>query len=181
MFSDLNYTFERNFTNIETDFNALLKLRDRISTVGIDAEYRPGAAKLALRFYFSDLVPADVVDTFLEKQFSENLYGVNLPVSGKVDALIDFEDVLRNKDDIVKSLDTAVENIDFQFEGGQGNIMFSDNEDFRYNVSSFLLEGNVDGGVDKVNIKDADFDLGGQKMKLGLQITGMKSSFSKIP
>lgn len=177
VFSDLNYTFERNFTNIETDFNALLKLRDRISTVGIDAEYRPGAAKLALRFYFSDLVPADVVDTFLEKQFSENLYGVNLPVSGKVDALIDFEDVLRNKDDIVKSLDTAVENIDFQFEGGQGNIMFSDNEDFRYNVSSFLLEGNVDGGVDKVNIKDADFDLGGQKMKLGLQITGMKKFF----
>lgn len=147
VFSDLNYTFERNFTNIETDFNALLKLKDRISTVGIDAEYRPGAAKLALRFYFSDLVPADVVDTFLEKQFSENLYGVNLPVSGKVDALIDFEDVLRNKDDIVKSLDTAVENIDFQFEGGQGNIMFSDNEDFRYNVSSFLLEGNIDGGV----------------------------------
>ena len=177
VFSDLNYTFERNFTNIETDFNALLKLKDRISTVGIDAEYRPGAAKLALRFYFSDLVPADVVDTFLEKQFSENLYGVNLPVSGKVDALIDFEDVLRNKDDIVKSLDTAVENIDFQFEGGQGNIMFSDNEDFRYNVSSFLLEGNIDGGVDKVNIKDADFDLGGQKMKLGLQITGMKKFF----
>ena len=177
VFSDLNYTFERNFTNMETDFNALLKLKDRISTVGVDAEYRPGAAKLALRFYFSDLVPADVVDTFLEKKFSENLYAVNLPVSGKIDALIDFEDVLKNKDDIVKSLDTAVENIDFQIEGGQGNIMFSDNEDFRYDISSFLLEGNIDGGVDRINIKDADFDLGGQKTKLGLQITGMKKFF----
>lgn len=79
MFSDLNYTFERNFTNIETDFNALLKLRDRISTVGIDAEYRPGAAKLALRFYFSDLVPADVVDTFLENSSAKTFTALIFP------------------------------------------------------------------------------------------------------
>ena len=68
----------------------MLKLRDRISTVGIDAEYRPGASKLALRFYFSDLVPADVVDTFLEKQFSlKSLEQTRISRSGK-EALIDF-------------------------------------------------------------------------------------------
>ena len=177
VFSDLNYTFERNFTNMETDFNALLKIKDRISTVGIDAEYRPGSSKLGLRFYFSDLVPADVVDTFLEKQLSENLYSVNLPMSGKIEALIDFADVLQHKDDLIKSLDTAVENINFQFEGGQGDIMFSEDENSRYNIASFLLEGNINGGVDKIEVKDADFDLGGQKTKLGLQISGMKKFF----
>ena len=177
VFSDLNYTFERNFTNMETDFNALLKIKDRISTVGIDAEYRPGSSKLGLRFYFSDLVPADVVDTFLEKQLSESLYSINLPMSGTIEALINFADVLKNKDDILKSLDTAVENINFQFEGGQGNIMFSEDKNSRYDVSSFLLEGNINGGVDKIEVKDASFDLGGQKTKLGLQISGMKKFF----
>lgn len=177
VFSDLNYTFERNFTNIETDFNALLKLKDKIATVGIDAEYRPVTNKIAASFYFSDLVPADAVDTFLEEKISKNLYEINLPISGKVDTLIDFGEILKNKDDIIASLDTAVENINFQFEGGQGNIMFSDNEQFKYDISSFLLEGNINGGVDKVNIKDADFDLGGLKTKLGLKVTGMKKFF----
>lgn len=177
VFSDLNYTFERNFTNIETDFNALLKLKDKIATVGIDAEYRPAANKIAASVYFSDLVPADAVETFLEEKVSKNLYEINLPISGKVDTLIDFGEILKNKDDLIKGLDTAVENINFQFEGGQGNIMFSDKEEFKYEISSFLLEGNINGGVDKVNIKDADFDIGGLKTKLGLNITGMKKFF----
>ena len=177
IFSDLNYTFERNFTNMETDFNALLKIKDRISTVGIDAEYRPGSSRLGLRFYFSDLVPADVVDTFLEKQLSESLYSVNLPMNGTIEALIDFADVLKNKEDLVKSLDTAVKNISFQFEGGQGSIMFSEDQNYRYDISSFLLNGNINGGVDKIEIKNADFNLGGQKTKLGLQISGMKKFF----
>lgn len=177
VFSDLNYTFERNFTNIETDFNALLKMNERISTIGLDAEYRPGTNKIALSFYFSDLVPADIVDSFLDDKVGENLYGIHLPISGKIDSLINFSEILKNKDDILKSLDTAVENINFQVEGGQGHILFSNDEKFKYDISSFLLEGNVAGGVDKVDIKDASFDLGGLKTKLGLNISGTKKLF----
>ncbi len=176
-FSDVNYQFERNFANIETNFNALVNFKDKVSTVGLEAEYRPANSKLALRLYFSDLVPADIVDSLMGRQPNENFYGINLPVSGKVEALVDFGEILKNKADIVNSLDTAVENITFQFEGGQGNIMFSQNEAFKYDISSFLLEGNINGGIDKINIKDADFDLGSQKAKLGLTVSGMKDFF----
>lgn len=177
VFSDLNYTFERNFTNIETDFNAMLKLKDKIATIGVDAEYRPATNKIAASVYFSDLVPADAVETFLEQKVSKNFYEINLPISGKIETMIDFGEVLKNKDDILAGLDTAVEKINFQFEGGQGNIMFTDNESFKYDISSFLLEGNVNGGVDRVEIKDATFDLDGQKTKLGLNVSGTKKFF----
>ncbi len=173
-FSDVNYRLERNLTNISTEVSALMKLGGQVSSVGIEAEYRMLNNKLALEFYFSDLVPNALLETFLDKQNRSNFYKINLPVNGRITTLIDFNEVIKNKTDIMKSVDTAFEKIDFQFEGGRGKIVFDDNEAYNYNISAFLLEGAINGGLNNLKIKNADFDLGSQKAKLNLEVSGFK-------
>lgn len=174
VFSDLNYHLERNLTNISTEVNALMKLNNQVASVGIEAEYRMLNNKLALEFYFSDLVPNALAETFLDKNVTDNFYKINLPVSGRITTVIDFNEVIKYKDDIMKSVDTAFEKIDFQFEGGRGNVIFDDNAVYNYNISAFLLEGSMNGGLNNIKISNADFDLGNQKAKINLEVTGFK-------
>lgn len=174
VFSDLNYHLERNLTNISNEVNALMKLNNQVASVGIEAEYRMLNNKLALEFYFSDLVPNALAETFLDKKVTANFYKINLPINGRITTLIDFNEVIKYKDDIMKSVDTAFEKIDFQFEGGRGNIIFDDNESYNYNIAAFLLEGSINGGLNNLKISNADFDLGNQKAKINLTVSGFK-------
>lgn len=173
--SDVNYGFNRNFTNITTDFNALLKIKDKVSSIGLEAEFKDFNDILSLKTYFTDVVPADLIGSFLDEEINKKLYQINLPVSGNIETVIDFEEVMKHRDNIVASLDTAVKKINFKFEGGQGDIMFNADESMRYDVSSFLLGGEIVGGIDKVKIENAAFDLGGQKMLLSLYASGVKN------
>ena len=174
VFTDVNYHLERNLTNISTEVSALMKLRDKIASVGLEGEYRTLNNKLALDFYFSDLVPDALAETFLDEQAAKDLYKINLPVNGRISTLINFNEVIKHKADIMTSVDSAFEKITFQFEGGQGNIIFNDNQDYNYDVSAFMLEGNIDGGLNNIRINNADFDLGEQKAKITLDISGFK-------
>lgn len=173
-FSDVNYHLERNLTNIATEVNALIKLRNQIASVGLEGEYRTLNNKLALDFYFSDLVPDALAETFLEPQTAQELYKINLPVNGRISTLINFNEVLKHQDDIMTSVDTAFEKIAFQFEGGQGNVIFNNNPDYNYNVSAFLLEGDIIGGLNNIHINNASFDLGEQKAKINVAVSGFK-------
>jgi hypothetical protein len=176
--SDLNYRFERHFTNMETSFSALLKLTEQVtSTIGLDAVYRPSGNKLALRAYFADLNPGEVVDNLLEPEKKRDFYQINLPLSGQIETLIDFDEVLQNRDDVAKSVDSAFEKIVFSVEGGSGNILFADREEYKYPVSSFALNGELNAGLDKLTINDAEFDLGGQKTLLSFDVSGLKKYF----
>ena len=172
--SDVNYSFERNLMNIETEVNALLNVQNKSIPIGLEAEYRPISNKIGLQVYFSDLIPYAVMDNLLNDERIPGLYKINLPVSGKIGGVVNIAEVMKNKEDIIKSLDTAVEKLNFQVEGGSGNILFEDNEDSSYKISSFLLEGTIAGGLNRLNIKDADFDLDGQKTKLSFSAEGMK-------
>ena len=175
IFSDLNYLLERNLTNISMDVSALMKLNNQVASVGVEAEYRMLNNKLAFEFYFSDLVPNALAETFLDKNTADGFYKINLPVSGRVATVIDFNEVIKYKDDIMKSVDTAFEKIDFQFEGGRGNIMFNEDAAYNYNIAAFLLEGAISGGLNELKISNADFDLGSQKAKIDLKVSGVKS------
>ena len=175
IFSDLNYLLERNLTNISMDVSALMKLNNQVASVGVEAEYRMLNNKLAVEFYFSDLVPNALAETFLDKNTADGFYKINLPVSGRVATVIDFNEVIKYKDDIMKSVDTAFEKIDFQFEGGRGNIMFNEDAAYNYNIAAFLLEGAISGGLNELKISNADFDLGSQKAKIDLKVSGVKS------
>ena len=175
IFSDLNYLLERNLTNISMDVSALMKLNNQVASVGVEAEYRMLNNKLAFEFYFSDLVPNALAETFLDKNTADGFYKINLPVSGRVATVIDFNEVIKYKNDIMKSVDTAFEKIDFQFEGGRGNIMFNEDAAYNYNIAAFLLEGAISGGLNELKISNADFDLGSQKAKIDLKVSGVKS------
>ena len=175
IFSDLNYLLERNLTNISMDVSALMKLNNQVASVGVEAEYRMLNNKLAFEFYFSDLVPNALAETFLDKNTADGFYKINLPISGRVATVIDFNEVIKYKDDIMKSVDTAFEKIDFQFEGGRGNIMFNEDAAYNYNIAAFLLEGAISGGLNELKISNADFDLGSQKAKIDLKVSGVKS------
>lgn len=172
--SDVNYTFERNLTNFESGFNALLNLKDTVVPIGLDAEFRPISNKIALQAYFSDLIPSAVMDNFLDAGTMDKMYRINLPLNGKLDVLIDFADVLKHKDNIAESLDSSIEKASFQFEGGSGDIAFSEKEEDKYKITAFLLEGALGAGLNDVKIENAAFDLGGQKASLSFYASGLK-------
>lgn len=181
VFSDLNYRFDRNFTNIETEVNTLLKFGENTSSVGLEAIYRPSSNKVALQFYFSDLVPANVVDSLSNQLAMPAFYNINLPLNGKIDALVNFDEVAKNRDNLINSLDSAVEKVQFSFEGGSGSISLANDKEGKqsYNISSLMLNGELSGGLDKVDIKNAEFDLDGQKAYLGFNVSGMKNYLLK--
>ncbi|MBQ8436304.1 MAG: AsmA-like C-terminal domain-containing protein [Alphaproteobacteria bacterium] len=178
MLSDLNYYFERGYSDIGTGFNASLKLNENSSTtIGLDANFTPLTSKLNLQLYFADLIPADLFDNILEEKLQQKLYSVKLPINGRIESIVDFNEVRKNKDDVYKSVDTAFKKISIAIEGGQGDIRFSDKEEYNYAISSFMLGGEISAGLDKLNIHNADFDLGGQKTKVSFNVSGLKKYF----
>lgn len=178
--SDVNYRFDRGLTSLETEVNALLKFNDVPASMGVEAVYRPLLDKVALRFYFSDIIPSSLMEVISsETENNSDLYRINIPLSGKIEALVNLDEVVKNKDHLIKSLDTAIEKVNFEFEGGAGQIAFSDNEKDNYKISSLLLKGELSGGLDQVTIKNAALDLGGQKALLGFEASGFKDYLLK--
>ncbi len=176
--SDVNYRFDRGFSKLETEINALLKFNEVPSSLGLEAVYRPGVNKLALQFYFADLVPANLAE-LLSGEVKAEPYKIDLPLNGKIDALISLDEIVKNRRNLVDSLDTAVENIRFSIEGGQGHVAFSDNPAENYNIGALTFNGEINGGLDKLSIKGAELELDGQKAVLGLEASGMKNYLLK--
>ncbi len=183
-FSDVNYRFERGLTSLETEINALLKFDGVPSSLGLEAVYRPFNNKVALQLYFADFIPGNLLKMFNAKALDRN-YRINVPLSGNINALVNVAEVVKNQDKLLDSLDTAIEKIKFDFEGGQGSIALRDEPDSNYDIASLQLSGEISGGLDKISIRDAKLDLGGQKAVLGIEATGLKdyilhSSLKKI-
>lgn len=175
VFADLNYTFSRGLSDIQMEINGSARLRDRLAGVGLQARYRPADNRLAAQIYFSDLVPADIVDTYVSGRGSRDWYNINLPVDGEVAVLINFDEFLRNRQDLIEAVDTALEKITFRIEGGSGYILFDGGDaGSKYDISSFSLNGEISGGLDRMTIDDAGFYLGRQKVLLGVDVSGLE-------
>lgn len=177
--SDVNYRFDRNLTNLETEVSALVKFNDVPSSVGIEAVYRPISDKVALQFYFSDLIPENLLQLLDAQNAKPTKMQIDVPLNGRIDVLIDVGDIVKNRNDLMKSLNDAVEKIGFEFEGGQGHIAFSPNAQDDYPISSLLLKGEITGGLDKVNIQKASLNLDGQQAFIGVEASGLKDYFLK--
>ena len=104
---------------------------------------------------------------------------VDIPINGELSALIDFGNILKDKEHFADNLGKNIKDVSFAIEGGKGKIGFGDSEDFDYNVSSFNLDGRLHGGLDKVNIDNAVFDFDGKQAKLSLSAEGFKDYFLK--
>ncbi len=171
--SDVNYRFDRGFTQLSTSVRAGMRFDDQPASVGMELVYRPALNKAALQFYFSDVIPADLLE-FLTASSQSKPYKIEVPFSGKVEALVNLDEILKNKNDLLKSVDTSVERIRFTLDGGSGVVNLSDDEAQDYKISSVMLKGGIDGGLDKLSIKDAVVELDGQQALIGLEAVGLK-------
>ena len=61
-FSDVNYHFNRSMLNLKTEINALMPLAASTSSMGLNIEYNYKKNQAQLGFYFSDLIPAELLD-----------------------------------------------------------------------------------------------------------------------
>lgn len=169
---DVNFSFERNLTNLDISANGLLDMKDRLATLQIGADYQLFRDKLGLSFEFDDLVLSD-----LWHNDDENGLKINVPVKGQIKADIDFKKMLERQDDIINGLDAALEKISFNVTGSDGEVLFNDQEKFNYAIDSFVLDGTVSGGLNAVTIKNAEFAIGGQQTRLSLDVSGYKKYF----
>ena len=177
--SDVNYRFDRNLTSLETEVSALLKFNDVPSSIGVEAVYRPLSNKVALQFYFSDLVPSELMNILDAQNRRTASLKVDMPLNGKLNVLINVDEVIENKANLIKGLDAAIEKIRFELEGGKGHIDFDGTGRQNYNLSSLLLSGEISGGLDKINVKDATLDIDGQKAVLDVEASGFNHYFLK--
>lgn len=173
--SDLNFDFVRGLTEISTSINSLLNFENTIVSAGIDVGYRAKDNKLAVQLSFADLIPSEVINNYVDEKLRSELYQINIPVSGKITTMVDFNQFLVHRDDLLTAVEHAVNDIGFQFEGGRGDIVFAaDDSESKYGISSFVLDGHINGGLNNLEIKDADFNLGDQKVKLSFNATGLE-------
>ncbi len=170
--SDLNFEFNRNVINLELNADALVNFNDQIASIGFESEYHATNDKLDLEVYFSDLTLSDIMNNFEGEQGFAGLQ-INVPVNGLINTTIDVSEILQHSDNAGEYLDTAIEKINFELDGGRGHIAFSNDEKYNYEIDEMVLSGEVTGGINQINVKNANFKMGGQDAELGFTVSGL--------
>lgn len=176
-FKDFDFLFERGITDIQIKADSAVMFENRTSGVAMALNYRLLNDEVRYTLDFSDLVITDLYDVLVPEK--GDIRAVDIPVNGEFSALIDFGNVLKNKEHFADNIGNNIKDVSFAIEGGQGKIGFGDSEQFDYNVSSFNLDGRLHGGLDKVNIENAIFDFDGKQAALSLSAQGFKDYFFK--
>lgn len=172
MFKEVDFVFDRNISNLELSLNGLLDKTDRLITLELKGDYKTLKNKLLLGFNFSDFMVSD----FFDNQDSNGLK-IEVPMDGQITTEINFNEIINNKDDVISNIEEVIESINFKLKGGDGEVIFNNEERFNYAIDSFVLDGKISGGLDSVTIKNADFETGGQKTVLSLDVSGYKKYF----
>lgn len=176
-FQNMNFIFERRIADIVIKTDSAVRFSDRAAALDMELKYRIFNDELLYTLNFSDLVVTDLYDILVPVK--GEIRAVDIPVNGQVSALIDFGNVLKNKEHFAESFGNNIKDISFSIEGGEGKIGFGDSNNFDYEVSSFNLDGNLHGGLDKVKIENAQFDFDGKKAELSLSAEGFKEYILK--
>ncbi|MBQ9034382.1 MAG: AsmA-like C-terminal domain-containing protein [Alphaproteobacteria bacterium] len=179
LLSDLDFEFNRHFINMKVNSNALVNINDKIASVGFEGEYHANADKMNIEFYFSDLVLADLIGTFNETT-EDNVFStmsIQVPVNGKISTEIDLSEVLQNAQEAADNLSGAIEKVVFELDGGQGYIAFNGEEKYNYAVDEVALSGQISGGIDEVEVKNAEFIMDGQQAIIDFYASGFATYF----
>ncbi len=168
-FKDVAFNFKRNLLNLELQADGVLDLKDRLASLGVKAIYSPLNNGLTVKTSFADFLPADLVTPEPDSTFR-----INVPIDGSITALMDFNQILQHRDNLTEELDTAIKKINFNIHGHAGEVVFNEEEKFNYAIDSFVLDGSITGDMNKISIQNADFETGGQKTRLSLDISGYR-------
>jgi len=177
--SDVTLEFSRNLVNLELNANAVVNINDKLSSVGFESEYHAANDKLDLEVYFSDLILSDMLSGFdattEESPFAS--LSIEVPVNGRVKTSAELSEILEYPEKAEEYLSGAVKNIDFELDGGHGYIAFDSDEKYNYEIDEIMLRGKITGGIDEINITDADFKMGGRTAKINLLATGLQDYY----
>lgn len=171
-FSNTNLTFKRNFSNLDLSAGGVVDLDDRMATLNASIKFDPIKQKLILGAGFADVVVSDFI-----KEIGAGISGVDVPIEGNIKAYVNFAEVLENIDNLSQNIDKAIEKIEFGLKGSEGKIEFEHNEHFDYPIDSFAFEGEVNGGLDSIELKKAELSTGNQKVELEVSASGYKKYF----
>lgn len=174
-FADTDFSFERGVADIIIKADSAVQFENRTSGLDMALKYRLLNDEVVYTLNFSDLVITDLYDILVPQK--GDIRVVDVPVNGQFSALIDFGNVLRDKEHFADNLGQNIKDVHFAIEGGKGKIGFGNSDDFDYNVSSFNLAGRLHGGLDKIQIENALFDFDGKKAALSLSAEGFKDYF----
>ncbi len=173
-FSDVNYSFNRGFSELTTEINALMPFNDSTSSLGLSVSYDYSDNKAAMKFYFSDLIPADLLELITPATSSKGFYNIKVPLHGELNTALNLQNLSKYRDNILANSEKIIDYINFDFKGEKGVIKFSADDSYDYNISGLILEGQIGGNLDSVKISDAGLNLDGQKASLGLEVKGLK-------
>ncbi|MBR5598457.1 MAG: hypothetical protein IKW39_00285 [Alphaproteobacteria bacterium] len=171
-FVNADLSFLRGLTSIELKLDSAIGLNDSFSGLDIKLKYNLLTDQITYASNFSDLFLTNLYDVISPKK--GDLKTLDIPINAELNAIIDFGNILKNKDKFAENIGSNIKEINFHLEGGQGKIGFLNNDDFDYDISSFNLKGSLHGKLDKVDIKNATIDFNGKKAKISLSATGFK-------
>lgn len=172
--SDVNYGFEKEFDALHTEASGLIDINGKIASAGIESKLNTQTKAMDLKVYFSDIIPADIVNNFVEESKQKELYQIHMPIGGEISSRIDLNKILAEKDNVVEGLDKGIKEINLKLEGGQGYIEFNKDEKMKYNMSSFSTEGKISGGLNNLTVTGGKINIDGQEAKVGINIKGLK-------
>lgn len=172
--SDVNYGFEKEFDALHTEASGLIDINGKIASAGIESKLNTQTKAMDLKVYFSDIIPADIVNNFVEESKQKELYQIHIPIGGEISSRIDLNKILAEKDNVVEGLDKGIKEINLKLEGGQGYIEFNEDENMKYNMSSFSTEGKISGGLNNLTVTGGKINIDGQEAKVGINIKGLK-------
>ena len=172
--SDVNYGFEKEFDALHTEASGLIDINGKIASAGIESKLNTQTKAMDLKVYFSDIIPADIVNNFVEESKQKELYQIHVPIGGEISSRIDLNKILAEKDNVVEGLDKGIKEINLKLEGGQGYIEFNEDENMKYNMSSFSTEGKISGGLNNLTVTGGKINIDGQEAKIGINIKGLK-------
>ncbi|MFV0627147.1 MAG: AsmA-like C-terminal domain-containing protein [Alphaproteobacteria bacterium] len=174
-----NYIFDRDRDAINVGLDGNFMIGEKPVPFDLDIKYITENEKIDIDLAFSNFVPAEALEAFATDEEKKKFYKIEVPLSGKIDILLSFKKILKNKNNISKSLDNAIEMFNFKFEGEDGRVIFSDNEAYNYDINAFTLQGEVDSGLNDIKIKNAKVNLGDKSALVGLHISGFRDLLLK--
>ena len=139
-FSDVNYTFDRGFGHLSTEINAQMPFDNSVSSLGLAADYIYRDQKVELKFYFEDLIPANLLQILAAGETSKDFYNIRIPLHGKLSTVLNLKELSLDKDDLLADSGKIIDKIKFELDGEKGKIKFSEDENYDYEVSGLVLK-----------------------------------------
>lgn len=172
LFSDMNIEFHRHYTNLELSASGVVDLSDRMAGLNASVYFNPEKEKMNLKINFEDVVTSDFIS-----DIGAGISNINVPLSGYIEAEINFNEMMKNTSHLAEHIDQAIEKIDFNVKGSEGMIEFENNPHFNYKIDSFAFDGQILGGLDIIKLKNTELTIGHQKANLEFMLTGYKKYF----